>query len=145
MIFSVKDWLEGQGVERKKIHFELFHTLEGGPLSPPTPRPVMTETHTSAQQPRVSHVTLWLDGMNHSFDLPFDGSPVLEAALMKGIDLPFACKGGVCSTCRAKLLDGKVEMDNNYALEADELEAGYILTCQSHPRSEKVIIDFDSK
>jgi ring-1,2-phenylacetyl-CoA epoxidase subunit PaaE len=150
MIFSVKDWLEGQGVERKKIHFELFHTLEGGPstsstASPPTPRPVMTETHTSTQQPRVSHVTLWLDGMSHSFDLPFDGSPVLEAALMKGIDLPFACKGGVCSTCRAKLLDGKVEMDNNYALEADELEAGYILTCQSHPRSEKVVIDFDSK
>jgi ring-1,2-phenylacetyl-CoA epoxidase subunit PaaE len=150
MIFSVKDWLEGQGVERKKIHFELFHTLEGGPstsstASPPTPRPVITETHTSTQQPRVSHVTLWLDGMSHSFDLPFDGSPVLEAALMKGIDLPFACKGGVCSTCRAKLLDGKVEMDNNYALEADELEAGYILTCQSHPRSEKVVIDFDSK
>ena len=149
MIFSVKDWLEGQGVERKKIHFELFHTLEGGPSNPstsstataptptsstpPTPRPVMTETHTSTQHPRVSHVTLWLDGMSHSFDLPFDGSPVLEAALMKGIDLPFACKGGVCSTCRAKLLDGKVEMDNNYALEADELEAGYILTCQSHP------------
>ncbi len=161
MIFSVKDWLEGQGVERKKIHFELFHTLEGGPSNPstsstatgptptsstpPTPRPVMTETHTSTQHPRVSHVTLWLDGMSHSFDLPFDGSPVLEAALMKGIDLPFACKGGVCSTCRAKLLDGKVEMDNNYALEADELEAGYILTCQSHPRSQKVVIDFDSK
>jgi ring-1,2-phenylacetyl-CoA epoxidase subunit PaaE len=147
MIFSVKDWLEAQGVERKKIHFELFHTLEGGPPSSPStssPRPVMTETHTAAQ-PRVSQVMLWLDGMSHSFDLPFDGPPVLEAALMKGVDLPFACKGGVCSTCRAKLLEGKVEMDNNYALEADELEAGYILTCQSHPRSEKVIIDFDSK
>jgi ring-1,2-phenylacetyl-CoA epoxidase subunit PaaE len=70
---------------------------------------------------------------------------VLEAALMEGVDLPFACKGGVCCTCRARLLTGKVEMDANYALEADELEAGFILTCQSHPRSDKVVIDFDSK
>jgi ring-1,2-phenylacetyl-CoA epoxidase subunit PaaE len=154
MIFSLKDWLEGQGMERKKIHFELFHTLEGRPFTPSasstpstssTPRPVMTETHTASQQARVSHVTIWLDGMSHSFDLPFDGSPVLEAALMEGVDLPFACKGGVCSTCRAKLIEGKVEMAQNYALEADELAAGFVLTCQSHPRSEKLVIDFDSK
>jgi ring-1,2-phenylacetyl-CoA epoxidase subunit PaaE len=148
MIFSIKDWLEGQGMERKKIHFELFHTRDGGPSTPSTPstrQPVMTEARAAAQQARVSHVTVWLDGMSHSFHLPFDGPPVLEAALMEGVDLPFACKGGVCSTCRAKLLEGKVEMDNNYALEADELEADYILTCQSHPRSEKVVIDFDSK
>jgi ring-1,2-phenylacetyl-CoA epoxidase subunit PaaE len=145
MIFSVKDWLEGQGVERKKIHFELFHTLEGAPSNPSIPRPVMTETHTASQQARVSHVTIWLDGMSHSFDLPFEGSSVLEAALREGVDLPFACKGGVCSTCRAKLIEGKVEMDQNYALEADELAAGFVLTCQSHPRSEKVVIDFDSK
>jgi len=154
MIFSLKDWLEGQGMERKKIHFELFHTLEGRPFTPSasstpstssTPRPVMTETHTASEQARVSHVTIWLDGMSHSFDLPFDGSPVLEAALMEGVDLPFACKGGVCSTCRAKLIEGKVEMAQNYALEADELAAGFVLTCQSHPRSEKLVIDFDSK
>jgi len=154
MIFSLKDWLEGQGMERKKIHFELFHTLEGRPFTPfipstsstpSTPRPAMTETHPASEQARVSHVTIWLDGMSHSFDLPFDGSPVLEAALMKGVDLPFACKGGVCSTCRAKLIEGKVEMAQNYALEADELAAGFVLTCQSHPQSEKLVIDFDSK
>jgi ring-1,2-phenylacetyl-CoA epoxidase subunit PaaE len=99
----------------------------------------------SQQADRVSRVTVRLDGISHAFDLPFEGSSVLEAALMEGVDLPFACKGGVCSTCRARLVDGKVEMDQNYALEADELEAGFILTCQSHPRSEKVVVDFDSK
>ncbi|HLZ86397.1 MAG TPA: 2Fe-2S iron-sulfur cluster-binding protein, partial [Puia sp.] len=94
---------------------------------------------------KVSQVTVRLDGISHVFDLPFDGDSVLNAALMEGVDLPFACKGGVCCTCRAKLIEGEVEMDVNYALEADELSAGFILTCQSHPRTEKVVIDFDSK
>jgi ring-1,2-phenylacetyl-CoA epoxidase subunit PaaE len=93
----------------------------------------------------VSRVTVRLDGLSHTFALPFEGSSVLQAALMEGVDLPFACKGGVCATCRARLLEGKVEMDANYALEADELEAGFVLTCQSHPRSDKVVVDFDSK
>jgi ring-1,2-phenylacetyl-CoA epoxidase subunit PaaE len=142
MIFSVKDWLDSQGMERKKIHFELFHTLDSATS---IQRPAIPDVKAAIRQGRISQVTIRLDGMSHSFDLPFDGPPVLEAALSDGVDLPFACKGGVCSTCRAKLLEGKVEMDNNYALEADELEAGYILTCQSHPQSEKVVIDFDSK
>src|SRR5579863_10038738 len=142
MIFSVKDWLEGQGVERRRIHFELFHTLGGETVSP---RRVVTEGGSTVRQDQVSRVTVKLDGISHTFQLPYEGSSVLETALMEGVDLPFACKGGVCSTCRARLLEGKVEMDQNYALEADELEAGYILTCQSHPRSEKVVIDFDSK
>jgi ring-1,2-phenylacetyl-CoA epoxidase subunit PaaE len=142
MIFSVKDWLEGQGVERKKVHFELFHTRESGAVAP---RRVVTEGTSTLRQGEVSRVTVRLDGLSHSFNLPYEGSSVLEGALMEGVDLPFACKGGVCSTCRARLLDGKVEMDQNYALETDELEAGFILTCQSHPRSEKVVVDFDSK
>jgi len=66
-------------------------------------------------------------------------------ALQLGADLPFACKGGVCATCRAKLLAGEVIMDNNYALEPEEIKNGYILTCQSHPRSETILIDFDQK
>lgn len=142
MIFSVKEWLEGQGVDRKKIHFELFHTLEGsGAVQGNRVAEVRTADGTAAQ----SRVTIKLDGISHAFDLPYEGASVLEAAMMKGVDLPFACKGGVCCTCRAKLVEGKVEMDVNYALEADELAAGYVLTCQSHPRSAKVIIDFDSK
>ncbi|HET6254438.1 MAG TPA: 1,2-phenylacetyl-CoA epoxidase subunit PaaE [Puia sp.] len=142
MIFSVKDWLEGQGVERRKIHFELFHTLDGGGA---VRRSVVAEGGATVRHGEVSRVTVRLDGMSHTFDLPFEGASVLETALMEGVDLPFACKGGVCSTCRARLLEGKVEMDANYALEADELAAGFILTCQSHPRSGRVVIDFDSK
>jgi ring-1,2-phenylacetyl-CoA epoxidase subunit PaaE len=65
--------------------------------------------------------------------------------LRQGADLPYACKGGVCATCRAKLLKGEVEMDNNYALEEEELAAGFILTCQSHPRSAEVEVDYDAR
>ncbi|HLI92077.1 MAG TPA: 2Fe-2S iron-sulfur cluster-binding protein, partial [Puia sp.] len=136
-----KDWLEARGVERRKIHFELFHTLENAPAGEPE---AVREAKATAQA-GLSRVTIRLDGLSHAFDLAYDGTSVLEAALWQGIDLPFACKGGVCCTCRAKLLEGKVEMDHNYALEADELEAGYILTCQSHPRSAKLVIDFDAK
>jgi ring-1,2-phenylacetyl-CoA epoxidase subunit PaaE len=155
MIFSVKDWLEGQGVERRRIHFELFHTLEGGGAvrlglveeGGPLGGGPLTEGASGfgGGLNRVSRVTVRLDGLSHTFDLPFEGSSILQAALMEGVDLPFACKGGVCATCRARLLEGKVEMDANYALEADELEAGFVLTCQSHPRSDKVVVDFDSK
>jgi ring-1,2-phenylacetyl-CoA epoxidase subunit PaaE len=140
MIFSVREWLEAHGVERKRVHFELFHTRETPSVQH---RTVQNDKHKS--QEHVSRVTVRLDGVSHEFDLPFDGASVLETALMEGVDLPYACKGGVCCTCRAKLLEGHVEMDLNYALEADELAAGYILTCQSHPRSGKVVIDFDSK
>jgi ring-1,2-phenylacetyl-CoA epoxidase subunit PaaE len=151
MIFSLKDWLEGRGLERKKIHFELFHTLEGG-ADAARRQGVIAEGRSPGLQDRstvrrdeVSRVTVRVDGISHVVDLPYEGASVLEAAMMEGVDLPFACKGGVCCSCRAKLLEGKVEMDANYALEADELAAGFILTCQSHPRSEKVVIDFDSK
>jgi ring-1,2-phenylacetyl-CoA epoxidase subunit PaaE len=74
-----------------------------------------------------------------------NGNNILDAALQVGADLPYACKGGVCCTCRAKLLEGKVSMDVNYALEQEEIEQGFILTCQSHPTSENVVIDFDVK
>jgi ring-1,2-phenylacetyl-CoA epoxidase subunit PaaE len=77
--------------------------------------------------------------------LPYDGEPILDAALEQGADLPFSCKSGVCCTCRARLTEGRVAMEVNYALEDDELEAGYILTCQSHPRTERVVVDFDLK
>ena len=70
---------------------------------------------------------------------------ILDAAMQEGADLPFACKGGVCCTCKAKLLEGKVDMDVHWGLEDDEVQQGYILTCQSHPTSEKLVIDFDIK
>ena len=141
MIFSVREWLEAHGVESRKIHFELFHTLNSGAGAR---RRVAPKDKTNPAE-HFCRVTVRLDGVSHEFDLPFDGASVLEAALMEGVDLPYACKGGVCCTCRAKLMEGHVEMDLNYALEADELAAGFVLTCQSHPRTAKVVIDFDSK
>lgn len=86
-----------------------------------------------------------LDGRSFSFDLSKKGQSILDAALAQGADLPFACKGGVCSTCKAKLVSGEVNMDVNYALEPEEVEQGYILTCQSHPVSENVVVDYDVK
>lgn len=142
MIFSLRDWLENEGVDKLHIHFELFHPLESA--SSISPAQQKTEKPVAAGD-RVSEVTVKLDGISHNFKLAYDDESVLEAALFQGVDLPFACKGGVCCTCRAKLIEGQVEMDVNYALEADELAAGFILTCQSHPRSQKVVIDFDAK
>ncbi len=141
MIFSVKDWLEKKGVDKKKIHFELF-TVPGEQLAVGVRQSLIVK---SSDENKISHVTIKQDGMAFSFDLHFDAEPILDAAIKQGADLPFSCKGGVCSTCRAKLVDGKVEMEHNYALEPDEIEKGFILTCQSHPRTEKVIIDFDIK
>jgi ring-1,2-phenylacetyl-CoA epoxidase subunit PaaE len=86
-----------------------------------------------------------LDGRSFDFTLGFNGENILDAALKRGADLPFACKGGVCCTCKAKLLEGEVEMDVNWGLEQEEVEQGFILTCQSHPVTEKVVVDFDIK
>jgi ring-1,2-phenylacetyl-CoA epoxidase subunit PaaE len=137
MIFNVRKWLEEKGVAPERIHFELFtvpgeaaHTrqIAGGPATAET-----------------SHVKIKLDGITIAFDLPFDGDSILDGGLRQGADLPYSCKGGVCATCRAKLIKGEVEMDNNYALEEEELAAGFILTCQSHPRSAEVEVDFDAR
>lgn len=143
MIFTIKSWLEENTIDPKKIHFELFHTQEGRGAGSTT---TTAETKTTAPlKGQTSQVTIRLDGTSFDFELPFDGDSILEGALLQGADLPYACKGGVCCTCRARLLEGKVEMEVNYALEEEELRAGFILTCQSHPRTGKVVIDFDSK
>lgn len=138
MIFSVKDQLEQLGVDKKKIHFELF-TVPGQKLSSIVKREYAVKTEVN------SKITVKLDGIAFDFDLGFDGDAILDAALKNGADLPYACKGGVCCTCRAKLVEGEVDMDVNYGLEQEEIEQGFILTCQSHPRTEKVVVDFDSK
>ena len=90
-----------------------------------------------------AQVTVILDGEETHFGLSTKGDAILDAALDAGADVPYACKGAVCCTCRAKVLEGEVEMDMNYALEDDEVEDGYVLTCQAHPQSEKVVISFD--
>lgn len=138
MIFSVKDQLEQSGVDKKKIHFELFTT-------PETRQSPVVRREPSVKQEAKSKITIKLDGISFDFDLGFEGDAILDAALKNGADLPYACKGGVCCTCRAKLVEGEVAMDVNYGLEPEEIEQGFILTCQSHPRTEKVVVDFDIK
>jgi ring-1,2-phenylacetyl-CoA epoxidase subunit PaaE len=138
MIFSVKEQLEKSGVDQKKIHFELFTT--------PGASKQKTSKHEETGKHEVkSKITIKLDGITFDFDLRFEGDAILDAALKQGADLPYACKGGVCCTCRAKLVEGEVDMDVNYGLEQEEIEQGFILTCQSHPRTEKVVVDFDVK
>lgn len=137
MIFGVKKALEESGVDNKKIHFELFTT--GAKV-----KKVSNNNSTNKQEVK-SHITVKQDGVTFEFDLGFEGESILDAALKHGADLPFACKGGVCCTCKAKLIEGEVDMDVNYGLEQEEIEHGFILTCQSHPRTENVLIDFDVK
>jgi ring-1,2-phenylacetyl-CoA epoxidase subunit PaaE len=138
MIFCVKEFLEAGGIEQKKIHFELF-TTPGQQLA------VGKKQLAVNTGGPTSKITVKLDGRSFDFYLRFDGENILDAALKQGADLPFACKGGVCCTCKAKLLDGEVEMDVNWGLEHEEVEQGFILTCQSHPKTEKVVVDFDIK
>ena len=89
-------------------------------------------------------MTIVLDGRTSTLEVQRRGEPILDAALRVRTDAPYACRGGVCGTCRARLVEGQVEMDQNYALEADEQEAGFVLACQSHPTSERVTLDFDA-
>jgi ring-1,2-phenylacetyl-CoA epoxidase subunit PaaE len=141
MIFSVRDFLVHAGVDKKKIHFELFTT----PGQKTTPVRTASNDGKKNTGP-VSTITVKLDGRSFDFDLPLsDDTSILDAALKQGADLPFACKGGVCCTCKARLLEGKVSMDVHWGLEDEEVEQGYILACQSHPVTEKVVVDFDVK
>ena len=140
MIFCVKDFLTQQGIEKKKIHFELFGT-PGEKKQPSDSRQLANE-----EADTKSKITVKLDGRSFDFDLALNSNNnILDAALQQGADLPFACKGGVCCTCKAKLLEGKVKMEVNWGLEEEEIEQGFILTCQSHPTTERVVIDFDIK
>ena len=131
MILGVKESMTRNGVSEKLIHFELFGTNIS--------KKSKTETSTLEID---SNVTVILDGDSIDISL-ISGESILDAAQKAGADLPFACKGGVCCTCKAKIIKGTARMDVNYALEKDEVEAGYILTCQAHPTSEKLIVSFD--
>ena len=135
MIFAVKDQLADLGVDASKIHFELFTTSDI--------KVEKKKVEASFNPETESKVTIILD--QESFDMPlaYGGTSILDAALAAGADLPYACKGGVCSTCKAKITEGEVIMDINYALEPDEVEQGFVLTCQSHPRTSTVTVDFD--
>lgn len=137
MLFCAKDFLAGLGIDKSKIHFELFNIP--GSQQPAAPVAI------TATEGEKSAISIRLDGRTFNFDLAFNNESILDAALKHGADLPYACKGGVCCTCRAQLVQGEVKMDVNYALEKEELAKGFILTCQSHPLTSRVVIDFDTR
>jgi ring-1,2-phenylacetyl-CoA epoxidase subunit PaaE len=139
MIFCIKGYLEGRGVANEKIHFELF-TIPGQEKSELN----IQKSKKEGEGP-TAKVSVKLDGILFDFELAYESESILDAALKQGADLPYACKGGVCTTCRAKLIEGQVSMDVNWGLEPEEVEKGYILTCQSHPQTSKIIVDFDAK
>ena len=140
MIFTACAFFEGLGIDKHIIHFELF-TTPGQNKATKKSKTTLSEKDSGPQ----SNITVKLDGRSFDFTLGQNGANILDAALSQGADLPYACKGGVCCTCRAKLVSGQVSMDVNYALEPEEVDQGFILTCQSHPTSENVVIDFDIK
>ena len=139
MISEVSRGLRGEGIAEENIHFELFAA------SAENARKAIERHHARAQQYQgmVSDVSILADGREYAFKLSTDGENILDAGLRNGVDLPFSCKGGVCATCKARLLEGKVEMDLSQALRPEEIEQGYILSCQSHPISDKIVVDFD--
>lgn len=135
MILASSNALKKFGVAENKIHFELFTA------------PVLMKTRSTDLAPGnfsgMSHVTVILDEEEVVFDLASDGDTILNEAEGYGVDAPFSCRGGVCCTCKAKVLEGKAVMDANMSLTDSEIEEGYVLTCQAHPASEKVIISYD--
>lgn len=135
MTEAVQEYLKAQGIEEDKLHFELFNA--------PPPRPkgesALTETLWGEAVALIK-----LDGL--SFEVPIHkGQNILEAAQAVGADMPYACKGGVCCTCRAKLIEGNIEMNANYALTKEEVAQGFILTCQAILKTERIVVDFDIK
>ncbi len=135
MVFCIKEALGENGVAKEKVHFELFTTENSKYIKAARPQRKSSGI--------TSTVVIVDGGKSFEFELEDGDTSILDGAMKQGADLPFACKGGVCCTCKAKLLEGKVDMDVNYALEHDEVEAGFILTCQAHPKTQKVVVDFD--
>ena len=135
-----RDTLAARGVPAEKVRYELFTT--GDPQKPEgnSGRPVLVD-----ESAKNVEITFTLDGLRGTVASPVHAQEsILNAALRVRPDVPFACAGGVCGTCRAKLISGTVKMAENYALERDEIEGGFVLTCQSHPTSDSVTVDYDA-
>jgi len=135
MIKEATRLLQNLRVDKSHIHFELFTT------------PVAEEGTKEEAAPvagnGISQITVIMDDEETVFELATKGKNILDAALDQNVDVPFACKGAVCCTCKAKVTEGQVSMDMNYSLDDQEVADGFILTCQSHPLTPKVVVDFD--
>jgi ring-1,2-phenylacetyl-CoA epoxidase subunit PaaE len=143
MIEQVSGVLRELNVGADRIHSEHFTDVAGvyGRANSPA-----GESHEAPIQAFDSaHVTVLMDGRRRTFTMPMNDETVLDAAFRAGLDLPFSCRAGVCSTCRTKVISGKVEMAQNYALEDWELEQGYVLACQSRVKTPTLELDYDEK
>ena len=136
MMENIKQALESLKIAKEKIHIEYFNAVVEAVNK--------AAGNEATGAPVNSEVTVIQYGIETQMKLNTTGLTILDAAIDAGVDAPFSCKGAVCCTCRAKVIEGKVKMDNNFALTDAEVEEGFILTCQAHPLTEKVIIDFDA-
>jgi ring-1,2-phenylacetyl-CoA epoxidase subunit PaaE len=137
MMLAVAAALREHGLTDSQIKFELFASGQPGRARK---RAVSAAASTSNS---TAEATVTLDGATRSFRMPKEGTSLLDAALEASLDAPYACKAGVCSTCRAKVLEGEVEMAVNHALEDYEVRQGYVLTCQCFPLSDRVVVSYD--
>lgn len=138
MTLALRSYLLEAGFDEKQVHIELFGSAKAAARARAR-KADQVSTTTSA----LCKVTVKVDGASLKVALHQEGDSILDAALQAGADLPYACKGGVCTTCKAQLESGEVDMDVNYGLEPDEVAAGLILTCQSHPKTPEVVVNYD--
>jgi ring-1,2-phenylacetyl-CoA epoxidase subunit PaaE len=136
MMDAAEAALRNAGVPAQQVHVERF----GTPL-PQAGAPLIEITESTP----AADLELILDGKKRKLRLPYEGVSLLDVGLKAGLALPYACKGGVCCTCRAKVLEGEVRMEKNYTLEKHEIDAGFVLTCQCHPVSDRVIVSYDER
>ena len=139
MVSEVTRGLRGEGIAPERIHCELFSASADDAAE----RVRRHEERARRYSSDAARVTLHLNAKRHFFDLEYNGENLLDRAHAMGLDVPFSCRDGVCATCKARVLEGRVEMDVNHALTAQEVATGYVLACQSHPVSERVALDFD--
>lgn len=143
MMDNIIEALNANGIDKKKVHIEYFTTVMEDLKNAEEGSTSAGGDDSGEDFSGTAEVTVILDGEETTFELDGEGESILDAGIDAGLDVPFSCKGAVCCTCKAKVMEGKVDMEMNYALEDDEVEEGFVLTCQSHPRSSKVVIDYD--
>ncbi|MDF8265324.1 1,2-phenylacetyl-CoA epoxidase subunit PaaE [Luteipulveratus flavus] len=136
MVEGARELLQEKGVGHEHVHHEVFHVDEVG-----APAPVVV---SDPGAPPEAVVTVNLDGRTTEVEMPSKQETILDATLRTRPDAPFSCTGGVCGTCRARVVQGEVRMDRNYALEPEEVDAGIVLACQSHPVTDEVTLDYDA-
>ena len=137
MMLAISKSLKENGLDASKIKYELFATTK------PTKQRELAKEQKASDRVQKIKASIIFDGLSRDVDIDKGVQSILNAGLDAGMDLPHACKSGICSTCKCKVLEGEVEMDSNFALEDYEVRAGYVLSCQSYPITDKVTVDYD--